>query len=116
MSSSNKSPKVLWLQVWGLAAVQGAIALTWVIYNLYLVKLLTQFGFPKGLATGLLILENILAAVMEPLMGGLSDRSQRWIGTRFPFISVGIILASAFFIAIPAFMVFGSAIAAIRWV
>ncbi len=116
MSSVTTSPRVLWLQVWGLAAVQGAIALTWVIYNLYLPKLLTQFGFPKELATGVLILENILAAVMEPLMGGLSDQAQRWIGTRFPFISFGVVLASAIFIAIPAFVVFASPIAAIRWV
>jgi Na+/melibiose symporter-like transporter len=95
MSISKASPRVLWLQVWGLAAVQGAIALTWVIYNLYLLKLLTDFGFPKTLATGLLIIENILAAVMEPLMGALSDQTQRWVGTRFPFISVGVVLASA---------------------
>lgn len=115
MSSSKTSPKVLWLQVWGLAAVQGAIALTWVIYNLYLVKLLTQFGFPKGLATGLLILENILAAVMEPLMGGFSDQAQRWIGTRFPFISVGVILASGLFIAIPTFVVFGVSATTLGW-
>jgi Na+/melibiose symporter-like transporter len=116
MRISETSPRVLWLQVWGLAAVQGAIALTWVIYNLYLLKLLTDFGFPKGFATGVLILENILAAVMEPLMGGLSDQAQRWIGTRFPFISVGVVLASALFIAIPAFVAFGSPTAAFRWV
>ncbi|MBW4547187.1 MAG: MFS transporter [Symplocastrum torsivum CPER-KK1] len=116
MSISNASPRVLWLQVWGLAAVQGGIALTWVIYNLYLLKLLTDFGFPKTLATGLLVLENILAAVMEPLMGGLSDQAQRWVGTRFPFISVGVVLASALFISIPAFLVFGSPTATIRWV
>ena len=116
MSISETSPRVLWIQVWGLAAVQGAIALTWVIYNLYLLKLLTDFGFPKGFATGVLILENILAAVMEPLMGGLSDQAQRWVGTRFPFISVGVVLASSLFIAIPAFVVFGSPASAFRWV
>jgi Na+/melibiose symporter-like transporter len=116
MNSSHASSRVLWLQVWGLAAVQGAIALTWVIYNLYLLKLLTQFGFPKEFATGVLVLENILAAVMEPLMGGFSDRAQRWVGTRFPFISVGIILSSALFIAIPAFVAFNAPTTAMRWV
>ncbi len=116
MSITKTSPKVLWLQVWGLAAVQGAIALTWVIYNLYLVKLLTSFGFPKGLATIVLIIENILAVVMEPLMGSLSDQAQRWIGTRFPFISVGVILSSALFIAIPTFIAFSTPSDSIRWV
>lgn len=113
--TQGSASRVLWLQVWGLATVQGAIALTWVIYNLYLVQLLAQFGFPAPIATGLLILENVLAAVMEPLMGSLSDRAQRWIGSRFPFIAVGMILAATVFIAIPALVVFGSHLQAFRW-
>ncbi|MFE4105787.1 MFS transporter [Almyronema epifaneia] len=100
---------VLWRQVWGLAAVQGAIALTWVIYNLYLLDLLTGFGFPRGLATVLLIIENLLAAVMEPLMGSLGDRAQQWVGSRFPLIALGIILASVCFIAIPTVFILGGA-------
>ncbi|MEM9162934.1 MAG: MFS transporter [Cyanobacteria bacterium P01_F01_bin.4] len=96
-----KSQRVLWQQVCGLAAVQGAIALTWVIYNLYLVDLLTQQGFPKPLATTLLILENILGALMEPLMGSLSDQTQHWMGSRFPQVALGMILAAMAFIAIP---------------
>ncbi len=99
--------KVLWLQVCGLAAVQGAIALTWVIYNLYLAKLLIQFGFPAPLATVLLIIENLLAALMEPLMGSLSDRQQRWLGTRFPLIAFGVVAATATFIAIPVYATLG---------
>jgi Na+/melibiose symporter-like transporter len=114
MNSSDSQPAVtstdrrfiLWRQVVGLAAVQGAITLTWVIYKLYLPKLLTGFGFPAGLAATLLIVESALAVVMEPLMGGLSDRRKQWVGTRFPFISVGVILSSALFIAIPCFAIF----------
>jgi MFS family permease len=109
-------PAVLWLQVCGLAGVQGAITLTWVIYNLYLPQLLGQFGFPKQLAVGLLILENALAVVMEPLMGGLSDQTKRWMGSRFPFISVGVVLSSALFIAIPSVVIFGKQAAVSRWV
>jgi Na+/melibiose symporter-like transporter len=109
------SSRVLWLQVWGLATVQGAIALVWVIYNLYLLELLDQFGFPATLATALLILENGLAAVMEPLMGSLSDRAQRWVGSRFPFIALGIILAATCFIAIAAIAIFGSRSPVLRW-
>ncbi|MEO0539844.1 MAG: MFS transporter [Cyanobacteria bacterium P01_A01_bin.105] len=97
----GKPSRILWAQVSGLAAVQGAISLTWVIYNLYLLELLTGLGFPAALGTVLLILENALAAVMEPLMGNLSDQSQRWVGSRFPQIALGIILAAACFIGIP---------------
>jgi Major Facilitator Superfamily/MFS/sugar transport protein len=95
-------PSVLWLQVWGLAAVQGAIALMWVIYNLYLPRLLGEFGFPAQLTVILLLVENLLGAVMEPMMGTLSDRQQQWIGSRLPFISAGVIGAASLFIAVPA--------------
>lgn len=35
---------VLWEQVLGLTAVQGATTLAWVIYRLYLPDLLAHFG------------------------------------------------------------------------
>ncbi len=115
MATLSRRP-VLWLQVWGLAAVQGSIALTWVIYNLFLPQLLTQFGFPATLTVGLLIFENLLAAVMEPLMGNFSDRTQRWLGTRFPVIAIGVILAASLFITIPTVFVFGQGwTGAARW-
>jgi Na+/melibiose symporter-like transporter len=107
MMTQSKSTQVLWLQVWGLAAVQGAILLSWVIYNIYLSQMLVAFGFDSSLASLILVVENILAALMEPLMGSLSDNMQYWFGSRFPFITFGIILASACFILIPTIFVFG---------
>ncbi len=107
---------VLWLQVASLAGVQAAITLSWVIYGSYLPQLLNKFGFPAAFATSVLIVENALAAVMEPVMGGLSDQAQRWMGTRFPLISGGVILSSALFITIPAVVIFGNPIGAVRWI
>ena len=101
-----KGKQVLWLQVCGLGMVQGAIALSWVIYNFYLPKLLVQFGFSKSLAISLLVLENALAVFMEPLMGSLSDNKQRWVASRFPFIMLGVLLSSGLFIAIPCVVTF----------
>ncbi|MBD1912706.1 MFS transporter [Leptolyngbya sp. FACHB-16] len=88
--------------------MQGAITLMWVTYNLYLPKFLEQFGFPVAAATALIIAENILSAGVEPLMGSFSDRTQRWLGTRFPFIATGVIVASVLFMAIPAIALFGA--------
>jgi len=105
-------PAILWSPVWALATLQGAITLMWVIYNLYLPQLLGEFGFPLAAATVLLVVENLLSAGMEPLMGSFSDRTQRWMGTRFPFITAGVILASVLFMAIPAVVVFGGAVSA----
>lgn len=98
---ASPTRQILWPQVWGLAGVQGAVALTWVLYNLYLVDLLVGVGLPQAWARGLLILENLLGIVMEPLMGTFSDRAQRWVGSRFPLVALGLILASICFLLIP---------------
>lgn len=93
--------RVLWLQVLALALVQGAISLTWVFYNLYLPQLLVQVGLTAALAGGILLLENLLGMVIEPLAGSFADQRQRWLGSSFPFIAIAIILAAALFLAIP---------------
>jgi MFS family permease len=113
-ADARPSSPILWGQVCGLASVQGAIALTWVIYNLYLVDLLTRLGFPQGLAAGLLVLENLLAMVMEPLMGTFSDRLQHRVGTRFPLVSLGMVLSAGCFIIIPTVLFWGQG-ATLRW-
>ena len=116
MARNKSNINILWLQVCGLGMVQGAISITWVIYNLYLPKLLLQFGFPKSLAISLLILENALAVVMEPLMGSLSDNAQRWFGSKFPFITAGVLLSSALLIAIPCIVTFVPPTTVIRYI
>ena len=93
--------QILWLQVLGLAAVQGSISLTWVIYNLYLDDLLLGLGFSASLATLLLVIENAMGAVMEPLMGSFSDQRQHWVGSRFPQIALGMIASAICFLGIP---------------
>ncbi len=113
MTKAPVAQSVLWGQVWSLALVQGAITLLWVIYNLYLVQLLTRLGFPQGLAVGLLVVENLLAMVIEPLAGTASDQMQHQIGTRLPLISLGVVLAAGLFIVIPTALVWGQG--ALRW-
>lgn len=107
MGFSRRSNKVLWRQVTALALVQGAIALMWVIYNLYLTTLLRQAGLSAGMATQILVIENLLAALIEPAMGLFSDRVQRWFGTKFPVIIVGVLLTATSFLAIPAWLRYG---------
>ncbi|HEY9737467.1 MAG TPA: MFS transporter [Trichocoleus sp.] len=110
---SEQRSRVLWAQVWGLAFMQGAIALAWVIYGLYLVDLLTRFGFSRSLAVSLLVIENALAVLMEPLMGGLSDRLQHQLGSRFPLVMLGLVLAAGFFLSVP--LMATSGLVGLRW-
>ena len=107
--------QVLWAKVWGIAIVQGSITLTWVIYNLYFPLLLVELGFNKELAISILIIENVLASIIEPIFGGLSDRQQRLFGSKIPLISWGIILASVLFILFPCLVIFNSAQFSLKW-
>jgi|JFJP01.1.fsa_nt_gi hypothetical protein len=114
-SSPNPSDQpVLWLQVWSLASVQGAITLTWIAYSVYLPKFIEQvFAYPTSqaqqFAALLLVIESAIAVIVEPLFGGLSDRWQRWYSTRMPLIVAGVIAATALFIGLPSVVIFGGA-------
>lgn len=108
MSNSLPQPPILWKQVLSLTVVQGAIALMWVVYGVYLPQLLAQFGMSLEAAIALVAIESGLAIIIEPIMGSLSDRSLRWVGSRFPVIVVGVVAASALFIAIPLLAMLGA--------
>ncbi len=105
-----------WLKIIGLSTLQGAISLTWLVYNTYLPKLLISYGFSPGFAVVLLIVENAIAVVLEPLFGSLSDRAYRWIATKFGFISLGVILTATLTILIPTIFVFRNLFTAINWI
>ncbi len=101
----NNNNLIAWQKVLGIAAIQGVVTLTWVIYNLYFPKLLVELGLTIGIAKIVLIIEHFLEAIIEPTFGKISDRLQGKIGTKIPLITRGIILASALFIAIPVLVI-----------
>ncbi|MGL5061629.1 MAG: MFS transporter [Microcoleus sp.] len=115
MKNSQSQSLILWRQVGGLAVLQGAITLSWLLYRLYLPQLLAGFGF-AGLDRAIGILEDALAVAIEPAAGWLSDSQRRWMGTRLPLIVVGTILSSVLFIAIPTVFIFGNSISSLRWI
>ncbi|MGL5135093.1 MAG: MFS transporter [Planktothrix sp.] len=115
METSNSKPSILWFQLIGLSLVQGAISLTWLLYRLYVPQLLASLGFP-GLFPTILVIENALGVIIEPIAGNFSDRQRKWLGTRFPLISLGVILSSGLFIAIPAFYIFGQSLNSLHWI
>lgn len=98
---------ILWKQVWGVAGVHGAISLCWVIYGLYIPDILKSLDYPPEMVTNLLAIENLLSAGIEPVMGALSDRWQRAIGTKMPLIIVGALLAGGLFILVPVSLALG---------
>lgn len=115
MKNSKYQSLILWRQVGGVAALQGAITLSWMLYRLYLPQLLAGFGF-AGWDRGITLLEDCLAVAIEPLAGWLSDKQRHWMGTRFPLIVGGTILSSVIFIAIPVVFIFGNSVSPLRWI
>lgn len=106
---------ILWSKVWAIASIQASVTLTWVIYDLYFPALLVKLGFPQVLSLTILIIEHAIEALVEPVFGALSDRQKQRFGTRVPIISLGAILASAFFIAMPALVILGEPSQIWRW-
>lgn len=100
-TSQQESSPIRWLPILGLAGLQAAITLCWVIYNLYIPGLLAEVGFSGETARQILIIENILATVMEPIMGAVSDQLRRWLGTQFPLILIGALGSCFLFVGIP---------------
>lgn len=104
-----------WSKIIGLSALQGAISLTWLIYNVYLPKLLTSYGFSPKLAVLVLIVENAMAMFLEPFFGSLSDRAYQWLATKFGIISFGVILTVTITALIPLIVIFEDVFSAISW-
>jgi hypothetical protein len=105
-----------WYKIVSLSALQGSIVLAWVIYNIYLPKLLISCGISPRLAILLIIIENAIAFILEPLFGSLSDRAYRWIATKFGFISLGVIVTSVISMLIPTIVIFQNVLNAIDWI
>ncbi|HEY9599725.1 MAG TPA: MFS transporter [Cyanophyceae cyanobacterium] len=99
MQSSNFQTSILWRQVWGLAALLAAILFSFMAYGFYQPIILKNLGFVE-LAAGLGIAQGWMGAVIEPLVGRVSDRVLRRVGSRLPMISVGVTLAGLLFVVI----------------
>lgn len=90
---------IQWRQVWGLAALLGAIQFSFMIYGFYQPKVLTLLGFGL-LASQWGILQGVVGLVVEPWLAGLSDRVLAKTGSRLPQITIGVTIAGLLFVAI----------------
>ncbi|ELS32913.1 MULTISPECIES: MFS transporter [Pseudanabaena] len=91
--------KILWRQVWGLAALLAAITFSWIAYGFYQPRILIRIGF-SDLAIWLGIFQGLLGAIVEPIVGWFSDRVLGKFGSRLPLIVVGVTLAGLIFVGV----------------
>jgi MFS family permease len=105
---------IRWHQVWSLAILLVAVMFCWMVYGFYQPKILESLGM-MAIATQLNLIQGILGAIVEPLVGWKSDQIFRKLGDRFPLITVGVTLAGLIFV-ITAGLVQNSVIDSVRWI
>ncbi len=113
-SSPNSPTKILWQQVWGLAALLAAITFSWIAYGFYQPKILARIGF-VDLAIWLGIFQGLLGAIVEPIVGWFSDRILGRFGSRLPQVVVGVTLAGLIFV-IASWLVETQLSEGMRWI
>jgi len=115
LSFAQSQTAILWLPLTALAAVYGAITLSWVVYRVHLAELVTQFGFEPTFAPQLLLVETLLAIALEPLAGKVADQIHLRQSDRFPLILAGGVLTAILFVLVVLVAVQVQPEGAIRW-
>lgn len=79
-----------------------SISAFWQLYdNIVPLILKDTFGFQEAVTGFIMALDNILALLLLPLFGNLSDHTKTKLGKRTPYIIVGTMIASVAMILIP---------------
>ena len=88
-----------------------SISAFWQLYD-FVVPLVLRDTFLIGDGSSgiIMALDNILALIMLPLFGNLSDRTNTRIGRRMPYILVGTAIAVVTLLAMPAIIRAGTAL------
>ncbi len=67
----------------------------WQAYDTIIPKILTdKFGMSQSLSGAVMALDNVLAVILLPIFGAISDKHNGRLGRRTPFVLVGTVLAS----------------------
>ena len=78
------------------------VSVIWSLYNAYMPIFLQEDFHLSGTVTGwIMAIDNILAIVLLPFLGALSDRTRTRLGRRRPYILVGSIVGTVLFLLIP---------------
>jgi maltose/moltooligosaccharide transporter len=79
------------------------VSVIWSMYNAYVPIFLKESFHLRSTLIGLVMtIDNILAILLLPYLGALSDRTRTPLGRRRPYILIGSALALVFFLLIPA--------------
>lgn len=114
VTSKSELP-ILWLALTALALFKGFYMFGWVSYMAHLPNLVEQFNFPAHTAILILCFEFLLAIALEPLCGWFADRLRFRQGSHFSLITIGVVVATVLFLAVPWFVNTVPPLPATRW-
>src|SRR6056297_3384944 len=77
------------------------VSLIWAMYNAFVPIFLKGFAISSVLIGFIMTFDNILAVILQPYIGFLSDNTVTKIGKRKPFILIGAPVGALFFMLIP---------------
>ncbi len=79
-----------------------SICAFWQMYDGLVPKILKEtFDLPESVSGYIMAADNILALLLLPLFGGISDKCKSKLGRRRPFILFGTLLAVALMVGLP---------------
>ncbi len=101
--------KFSWVTIFLIGLGFFTTAISWSLFNSYvpiflqtsILGALPTFPFVVALAGFFMGIDNLVAIIMHPLMGGRSDKTWNRFGRRMPYLIVGIPLAAGFFVGLP---------------
>jgi hypothetical protein len=99
MDLSQPQARIAWRSVYAIAWLQAAISFGWVAYGACQPAVLDRYQ-QGWLILPLTLLQGVLGAVIEPLMGNLYDRQLRRRGSRFLLIGAGVTVTGVLFISV----------------
>ena len=77
------------------------ISAFWQAYDAIVPLILTNhFGLPQSISGAVMSLDNVLAVVMLPIFGAISDKVNTRYGKRTPFVLFGTVAAVISFVAL----------------
>ena len=79
-----------------------SISAFWQMYDGLIPLILTNtFGIPKTASGSIMAIDNVLALLLLPLFGGISDKCKSKLGRRRPFILFGTLISVVLMMALP---------------
>ena len=101
--TETASLNLRWREVYSLAALSAAVAISWIAYHEYQPFLLEKFNLGR-LSVFLIIAKGIVLVLVPPLAGWLSDYLLQRTGRFFMVFSVGIGITAMTFMVVASIM------------